>query len=64
TTSPKINNTLSKIRHIPIQISKGDENLMFSPPSFSAYYFGGGMRPMGGSGAFSAYRAPPFPARP
>jgi hypothetical protein len=37
TTGPKINNTNMKVRHVPIQISKGDEHLFNSP---LAYYHG------------------------
>ncbi len=49
TTGPKINNTHSKVRHIPIQISKGDEHLFASQPSFYSSYqsgFGSGPVPM------------------
>jgi hypothetical protein len=40
TTGPKINNTHSKVRHIPIQISKGDEHLTFNQPAFYSSYRG------------------------
>jgi len=49
TTGPKINNTHSKIRHIPIQISKGDEHLVSSQPLLYSNYhsgFGFGSMPM------------------
>jgi len=45
TVSPKNNNTNSKVRHIPIQVSKGDEHLLFPQQSFSMYQHGH-MRPM------------------
>ncbi|CAF2826685.1 unnamed protein product [Rotaria sp. Silwood2] len=54
TTSPKNNNTGSQVRHIPIQISKGDEHLFGSQPSFS-YSYGGAMGPMGPMGFFSGH---------
>lgn len=34
TTGPKINTTNMKVRHVPIQISKGDEHLFSSPFAF------------------------------
>jgi hypothetical protein len=49
TTGPKINNTHSKIRHIPIQISKGDEHLVSSQPLLYSNYhsgFGFGSMPL------------------
>ncbi|CAF3602122.1 unnamed protein product [Rotaria sordida] len=58
TTSPKNNNTASKVRHIPIQISKGDEHLFESPSLYSfghrpSHYFAyrrvAGSRPSSGS---------------
>ncbi len=41
TTGPKINNTNSKVRHVPIQISKGDEHLFNSPFAYYHGYQGG-----------------------
>jgi hypothetical protein len=41
TTGPKINNTQSKVRHVPIQISKGDEHLFNHQPSFFSGIHGG-----------------------
>lgn len=42
TTGPKVNNTNSKVRHIPIQISKGDEHLSDIQPLYGYSAYGGG----------------------
>ncbi len=41
TTGPKIDSTDLKIRHIPIQVSKGDEHLLSSQTAYSSSYRGG-----------------------
>lgn len=40
TTGPKNNNTQSKVRHIPIQISKDDEYLFNPQPSYLSHSYG------------------------
>jgi hypothetical protein len=66
TTGPKINNTDSKVRHIPIQISKGDEHLMFNQPAFYSSYHGGlGLgRPMPMALASMPRHGPPMAMAP
>ena len=53
TAGPRINSTESKVRHVPIQISKGDEHL-FGPPgvqySFSGNNMGWARGPQGMAG--------------
>jgi len=47
TSGPKINNTHSKVRHIPIQITKDDEHLFTQRASSYLRYSGGGGYGMG-----------------
>jgi hypothetical protein len=50
TTAPKNKNVPSKVHHVPIQISKGDEHLI-THQSMPSYYYGSmGPMPMSMSG--------------
>ncbi|UJR20655.1 hypothetical protein I4U23_023777 [Adineta vaga] len=53
-SSPKNNNTQSIVRHVPIQISKGDEHLFHSSPAF-AFHQNNQMAPI----PMMAYGPPP-----
>ncbi len=46
TTGPKNNNTQSKVRHIPIQITKDDEHMYHQRGFFSSYRSGPGLGPI------------------
>ena len=66
TTASKTNNTPSKVRHVPIQISKGDEHL-FNYLAMPSYSYGMAPMAMGGRGgppmSYSMAYSPPGAAR-